>query len=556
MAGKKPNKYAELDGKIIKIFFPFDPALISKVKQIPGWKFKGGKSPYWICPVSSKAVRILKENDFDLGKGLFNADKPAPKQERRTKLKIPGLKGTLRHFQEEGVQFIESKNGRALIADEMGTGKTMQALGWLQLHPELRPAVMIVPATAKINWRNEIVIWMSKMDIQILSGEIPSEELHGDIVIVNYDIAKHWQDVIKKYNPKVLILDECHKIKNEKAQRTKAVKAIAKGCDYVIALSGTPMLSRPVELFTTLHIIAPQVFPNYYAYVHRYCGAKRVSVPMWDKKLKKRVFRQVWDFTGASHMDGLHEKLATIMIRRKKKDVLPELPPKQRIPISVLMDTKTQATYDSVEDNFLKWVLKTQGKKKKLSASRAQALTKIEALKQLTVKGKMKQAIAWINDYLEINDKLVIFATHTKVIKELTTKLKKHRPVVIDGSTPNEQRPANVYTFQTNDKCKVFIGNIQAAGTAITLTAASAVLFIEMAWTPGEMDQAEDRIHRIGQEADSVIAYYMIAENTVDGYIMDLLDEKRKILDAIIDGKQTDPGDLLNELIIKLKEAT
>ncbi len=531
------EKKATLEKGQIKIMFPFDYDTLATVKSIPGRRFQGDKYPkHWTAPLSKEAIKILKDAKFEIDPEITKSLEDNAPKEIKT-IEIPTFKRTLFPYQKDGVAFIESRNGRALLGDEMGLGKTIQALAWLELHPEKRPAIIVCPAHLKINWAREAEAGLSKPDVEILQGKTPYQ-VKKDIVIINYDILSSWVEELQKSNPQVLIFDEGHYIKSNKAQRTKAVKKLAKKIPHVIALSGTPIVNRPIESWNMLQVINKTVFPNYMEFARTYCDAKHNGFG--------------WDFSGASNKEKLHQILTdTVMIRRKKADVLPELPDKLFSFIPMEMDNEKE--YFKAEMNFIRFLKDTKGEEAAQKAGQAEHLVKIEALKQLAVKGKMKQAIQWIRDFLETNgNKLVVFAVHKVVVDALMDEF-KDIAVKVDGSLSGTQRDESVQAFQNNPDVKLFVGNIQAAGTGLTLTAASAVAFLELPWTPGELVQAEDRCHRIGQK-DTVNIYYLLADNTIEAEIATLLDEKKKVLEAILDGKEVEETQLLTELIKKYKE--
>ena len=171
----------------------------------------------------------------------------------------------------------------------------------------------------------------------------------------------------------------------------------------------------------------------------------------------------------------------------------------------------------------------------------------LEKLKQIAIQGKMEQAIKWIWNFLDSGEKLVIFATHKFVIDRIMQEY-KGKAVKVDGSVPTNKRQEIVRQFQEHRGTKLFVGNIQAAGVGLTLTASSNVLFLEFPWTPGELDQAIDRVHRIGQQYN-VTGHCLVARNTVDDKIIDLLDKKRQVLSSVLDGQSADQGSILGELI-------
>ena len=375
-------------------------------------------------------------------------------------------------------------------------------------------------------------MWMEDPKVQILSGTKVNTPLIGEIIIINYDILKPWWGKLQEIKAKVLITDECHYFKNNKAQRTKAIKALGKKIPHILCLSGTPIVNRPMEGFNALKLIDPGVVGSFWDFAYRYCGAHHTGFG--------------WDFNGASNTAELHHKLTnTVMIRRKKSDVLKDLPDKARSFLP--LELSNEKEYRKAEQNFIHWLRENKGEKAAEKASNAEALAEIEVMKQLAVKGKMKQAIEWIKDFLDVDGKLVVFATHKFVIQELMDVF-GDKAVKIDGSVATEKRQGIVERFQTDDSIRLFIGNIKAAGVGITLTAASNVAFLELPWTPGELIQAEDRCHRIGQK-NAVNIHYLMAINTIDQEIALMLDSKRKVLDAVLDGAAPEEGSLITELM-------
>ena len=523
------------------IFF----ATVSNIKDIPLRKWDKDKKK-WIIPFSVRGIDKIKKLGFVIDDNIKdwyekNTDPEIIKKQKRKynpdrlakRVEIPEMF----QFQKEGLAFIEKMNGRALVGDEMGLGKTLQALAWLKLHPEVRPAVIIVPATLKINWQREAKKWINEDSFVINGRENVNGFRKSGLYIINYDIVKDHVEAIKNINPQCIVMDECHRIKNNKALRTKAVKKICKKVPHVICLSGTAILNRPIEIFNAINILQPEVFPSYYRFGQRYCDPKFNG------------FGTVYD--GASQVEELHELLTDyVMIRRKKMDVLKDLPEKRKQLLSFEINNKTE--YRKAEEDVIQFIYEQKGLDAAQRASRAEVLAKFNQLKQLSSQGKMHAIKEWITDFLETGEKLVLFAIHKKVITEIM-EMFPDISVKIDGSTSQVQRQKAVDEFQNNDKIRLFIGNMPAAVEGITLTASSTVAFIELAWSPGIHLQGEDRIHRIGQK-DGCMVYYLLAEGTIEEEIAEMIDRKQKIIDAVLDGKDTPEEALLTELLNKYKE--
>ncbi len=537
-SSKFTGKIAVAKGGVFKITFPFSYETISDVKTLANREFKMPKKgqKYWTCPVSRTNALLLKHYGFS----MYNLSKKDfknifPKEfdiEKLKPVKVPGLLKRLYFFQRIGVAFTDHFKGRVLIADEMGLGKTVQAIGYLQLHRKKSPVIIICPAVGKLHWAREVCNWMpNPPPIEILTGRTPYA-ITGEIIILNYDILEPWIGELKKVNSKVIITDECHYYKSNSAKRTKAIKQLAKGVKCFIALSGTPIENSPVEIFNAINIINPAEFPSYLHFVNRYCDAKNNGFGL--------------DVSGSSNELELHKKLiSTVMIRRKKTEVSIQLPPKVRSMIP--FELKNKQEYGDAEYNFISFIKKTRGKDAAIKASNAEQLAQMEVLKQLAVQGKLDDVILWIKDFLKSGEKLVVFAHHIFVINALMDVF-KNIAVKIDGSVSAIQRDKNIQAFQTNKAIPLIIGNIQAMGILITLTAASNVVHVELPWTPGKLAQDEDRVHRITQ-TKSVTSYFLLARDTIEERIAHILDRKQKISDQIIDGKLTEKESMLTELI-------
>ncbi len=470
---------------------------------------------------------------------------------------IVGLEKELFPYQKDGVSFIESRNGRAILGDDMGLGKTAQALGYLQLHLEVRPALIICPASLKLNWAKEIFMWTAKRDenqVYILSGRkkksieevsvkgsgrlvlTPCKMSDTGIFIINYDIVESWVFELLKIKMQCIISDESHYLKSQSANRTKAVSMLVKGCPKFIALTGTLIENRPEEAYTVINLVDKKLFPSRWKFCQRYCNPIRNGFG--------------WSFKGASHIDELFIKLKDVMIRRLKSDVLKDLPEKIRSVIPIEIDNKSE--YKKAEKNFIQWVKENKGLIKAEQASKIEALAKMNELKQLCIKGKLDSCLNWIENYLESGKKLVVFCTHTWVLDTVYNEFKSWS-VKVDGSVKGPKRNDAVEAFQNNPKIKLFVGNIVAAGVGLTLTASSATCFLELEFRPSLHRQAEDRVHRIGQTADCVNAYYLLAADTIEEDIALMLDKKQRIVTSVLDGSEVDSesnllDDLLNQI--------
>ncbi len=415
-------------------------------------------------------------------------------------------------FQKAGLEFIDLTYGRAIVADDMGLGKTIQTLAYLQTYPDIRPVIIVCPASVKFNWRNEINQWLTtEENIEVISKGKPDIS-KASIIIINYDILGKWLDDLKAINPEIIIFDESHMLKNSKAARTKAAKKLASEIDHVIALTGTPILNKPIELFSQLNIVNPKAYPanKYFSFAVKYCNGHQNNFG--------------WDFSGSSNLEELSEELKGFMIRRTKEQVLSELPSKRRTKILLPMSNRKE--YDLAFAEFKAWRAAEE------KPYERDVLVWLETLKKHCTEGKLTAAKEWVKDFLETENKLVLFGTHRMTIDFFMNEF-KGCAVKIDGSTSQKEREQAVYRFQNDEKIKLFVGNIKAAGMGITLTAASNVAFVELDWTPALHEQAEDRCNRIGQKT-AVNSYYLLSEKTLDENILVMLENKKNIIEEVM----------------------
>jgi SWI/SNF-related matrix-associated actin-dependent regulator 1 of chromatin subfamily A len=311
-----------------------------------------------------------------------------------------------------------------------------------------------------------------------------------------------------------------------------------------VGLSGTPIENRPDEFYGIVDFINKNIFPNRWAYRQRYTNPTHNGFG--------------WDFSGAANLKELHEIITgTVMIRHKKMEVLDDLPEKTRTAIPIDIDQKHRSEYQAAEQDIIGWIKTHEGTAAAKTAMKAEALVRFEKLKQIAVKGKMKEALKWVDSFAESGEKLCIFAIHKEVISmvmdHIQTKYGKSSVVKIDGQISKTKRQFAIDTFQTDPICKFFVGSVDAAGIGLTLTAASNTLGLELPWTPGKQDQFEDRIHRIGQKNASNI-WYLLGNDTIEITIAELLDSKREVLTAVMDGEEVKSEDLLSDLLDKYWE--
>lgn len=448
------------------------------------------------------------------------------------------LRTKLYKYQKEGIRGIEEFNGRALLADEMGLGKTIQAIVWAW-RAQAFPAVVVCPASLKINWQREIRQHLG-LNAEVCNGRMPhtNGQLLGAnrcrFTIINYDILEGWLDYLMDLEPATIILDEPHAIKSPEAQRSKNARILCSDADCVLALGGTPLVNRISELWNVLNLLRPDLFPSYIEFASRYM------------KRKRTFFGSV--FKGARNVPELHKKLKkNVMIRRRKSEVLSQLP--EKIRTVVPLPIRNRREYEQAETDIIGWLRKKSPTRAK-NANRAKQLVRIGYLKRLAAKLKYKAICQWIDDFLlQEDDKLIVFAIHKAMLKAFSSRY-EGRCVTVVGSTQN--RMDKVDKFQRSNKCPLFFGNIQAAGIGWNLTKANAVAFAEMGWTPAEHDQGESRAYRIGQTR-KVSVFYLVAVDTIEMTLAQIIQDKQGTLDGVLDGgTQHDSFDVFDLLVRSL----
>lgn len=446
----------------------------------------------------------------------------------------------LKPYQRDGVFAIRAFRGRALLADEQGLGKTIQALDWVRRLPSRRPVVIVCPSSVKYTWQSEALQHFG-MRAEVVEGNAPKKHasLEGDLLILNYDILPSWLPVLRKLRPQIVICDEIHYIKNERARRSRAVQKLTKQARSVVGLSGTPFTNRPMELWSVLRAINPRLFPDRLEFAWEFCK------PRWTP--------WGWKFDGCVNAKRLRKILyRKVMIRRLKKDVLSELPPKERRAVPFKLDDYSE--YQEAQKNFIGW-LRKRNPSRASSAERNEALTKVGYLLRLCAELKLRWTERWIADFLEDNpkEKLVGLTMHRKVVDHLLERF-RGKVLHIDGRVKGKRRHETVRAFQSNPRYPLLIGNWKAAGVGITLTAASNVAALDLPWTPGDLLQGEDRIHRIGQKKRCVI-HYLIAKDTLEEKQVKWLQRKSQMLEDVLNGlANADELNMFEELLLEMKK--
>ena len=438
----------------------------------------------------------------------------------------------LQHQKEAIQKLVENK--KFILADDMGLGKTTSTI-IAALETGAKKILIICPATLKINWKREIENYSDK-SIFISEGKTFSTE--HDFVIINYDIIKNFHDTKKKDESQVIaanfdlvIVDECHMIKNPTAQRTKLINDIAKNVNRLWLLSGTPMTSRPIDYYNLLNLVDSPTARNWMAYVIRYCQGYQFNAGG----------RKIWNVTGASNLEELRDRTSGTILRRLKEDVL-DLPDKIITPVYLRLKSKA---YEDIMGEYYDWYDKNPEESKSLTVQ----FTKLTKVRQVIADEKINYTIELAENILEQGKKVIIFCNFTDSLEKITEHFGKIA-VKLNGSMSKAEKQYSVDQFQDNEKIKVFVGNIKASGVGITLTSSEAVIFNDLSFLPSDHSQAEDRSYRYGQK-NNVLVYYPIFENTLEAVIYDIVNTKKKII-ATVMGDDLNPSDAAEEIMKKI----
>jgi len=519
-----PSRLTLVVDDLIEISFPFDTSLIEVVREIPERKWNGTKK-VWTVPAtewhSHQVIQVLKPLDFWLDPTIEKlADDKAP----APKIKFP--KG-LYKYQEEGIKFMLKTKGRCIVADVMGLGKTIEALTFVKLFAG--KTLVVSPSSVSFKWAKECARWLSDRSVQVITtGKTPLKPV--DVHIMSYALMVSKYEELAQTDYNCVIFDESHYIKSAKAQRTRIAKSLVKGgIPHVLFLSGTPFMNRPAELFTQLNMLAPHSFNNEFMFRVRYCDGQK----MVGSDGKAHFF---FPRNGTSNLDELSQRLGDVMLRRTKKDVALDIPDLTRSYLPV--DLTNSKEYHSARRDLITWMkVNGIGSGTLNPKQRENVLVKLNVLRQIVGQGKVEAALELINDILDSEEQVVVFAHHKAVVQELVEALDEYGVGVISGDVPNKDRQPLIDRFLKQtliSKNKIRVMIITVAGSeGIDLYSASNIVFVEREWTPAKEEQAEARLHRIGQK-NPVTAHYLVAQGTIDEKMNDLIASKREVFGTVI----------------------
>lgn len=556
---KTEKRGVSYDGKWLIMSFGYDRVMIQSVKQIPGVTWDN-KTHAWRAPITSIAEVVKWGDTFkqsvpdevrQMLTEINNSMSELSNASRMTdaELEVAGL--PLLPYQRAGVAYASNAR-RTFIADEMGLGKTLQAIATLEYVWDSYPAVVVCPATLVLNWKAEYNRWLPHRTVKVVTDrkEFPSDY---DVVVIGYSNISNWEKQL--LNHRSYVFDESHYCKTPKAQRTKSAVKIAKSAPkegIVLCLTGTPVTNRPAEYASQLNIIGKlDKFGGEWGFYRRYCGAFKDK---WGQ----------WHLDGHSNLDELNERLrSTCYIRRTKEQVLTELPPVLHNPVLVDGTAAGLKEYKKAETDIVEYLVQrakeiaqelglnpnSAAVVAKIKAESNQHLVRLSVLRRLSAKAKMPAIKEWVESRVADGKKVVIAAHHRDVVDELALAFGNLRiQGGMDLADIEEQK--RKFIELPCEEAPVIVLSIQAAKTGHNLQVAQDVLFVELPWTPADVDQTYSRCHRLGQKS-SVTATYLLCDGTIDEDIYSLIERKRGVVNQAVDGGPAAEDDAFGELLFK-----
>lgn len=441
-------------------------------------------------------------------------------------------------------------------------GKTVQALAFIDRDVKRQPTLVVCPANVKLNWGAKVMEWINNdINCVVIEGnffynidsdgrknrkknaisELPYKNYN--VVIVNYDMLKKHKDIFDLCRFETIVFDESHYLKEYKSGRSKAAREIAKNIPRRILMTGTPVLNRPRELWHQLHICNPQKWPKFTTFAYKYCGPE---TNRWGTT-----------FNGATNLDELHRRvIGQYMIRRRKKEVLKDLPNKSVFRTILDIEKVDRKEYDLAVQDFKEWAKSVGGVKKLLKVMRAEAISRLTTLKRLCAISKVNAFTEHCLNWLESNEEqLTVFAHHQDVINALEHTFKKngYNVVTIRGGDNSNDRQKAIDNFKLG-KARIFLASIMAAGIGTDgLQVCQNMKIIERTWRPADMEQLHDRLYRIGQK-NHVMIEYIDMDNSIDDKMYVMIKKKMKIINQIVDGSAADAGDISEEVMQSILE--
>jgi len=439
------------------------------------------------------------------------------------------FRGKLMNFQKEGLDFLLKSSGNALLADEMGLGKTVQTLSYVSTEKQTFPVLIVAPLVTLKNWEREIEKFLKRKSRngRIVESESPSVTLirtgkskelpKSDMYVINYELLLKRSEDIEKIGIRTIVCDEVHNLRSKTTQKYKAVKKLAalSTVQYRIGLSGTPIYNRGSEIWPIIDILKPGLLGSFKEFCEYFCyvNDKGKAIVLENKRASLR-----------------NELQKHVMLRRKKSDVLKELKDKVRYKEVIASDTDF---YLEELDKIWK-KLESEQKEAQTEFSKSASYHRaIQSERQIAGVAKIPHVINFVKNIMEIEESVVVFCHHKVIHKLLHESLQEFSPVSIIGGQSDDTRQDQIDKFQKGES-KLMIAGIRAGNVGINLTRAKYVIFAELDWSPAIHRQAEDRLHRIGQK-NTVFAYYLIGNGTLDDHVASILVDKSYEIDAIMD---------------------
>jgi len=439
------------------------------------------------------------------------------------------FRGKLMNFQKEGLDFLLKSSGNALLADEMGLGKTVQTLSYVSTEKQTFPVLIVAPLVTLNNWEREIEKFLKKKSRngRILESESPSVTLIRtgkskelpitDIYVINYELLLKRSDDLEKVGIRTIVCDEVHNLRSKTTQKYKAVKKLAAlpTVQYRIGLSGTPIYNRGSEIWPIIDILKPGLLGSFKEFCEYFCyvNDKGKAIVLENKRASLR-----------------NELQKHVMLRRKKADVLKEL--KDKVRYKEVIASDTEFYFEELDKIWKK--LEAEQKEAQTEFSKSASYHRaIQSERQIAGVAKLPHVINFVKNIMEIEESVVVFCHHKVIHKLLHESLQEFSPVSIIGGQSDDKRQDQIDKFQKGES-KLMIAGIRAGNVGINLTRAKYVIFAELDWSPAIHRQAEDRLHRIGQK-NTVFAYYLIGNGTLDDHVASILVDKSYEIDAIMD---------------------
>lgn len=543
-------RYYYLEKTYLYVGFDYDPTILAELKRVGGFLYNP-QNKEWYKEVSLDTGTVIehffKKYDFKYGRpqvkepilDLPKYDEVISMEDLGRMIDGLNLKRKLRNYQLEGIHYMIN-HPNCVNGCDMGLGKTSQSIVLAETL-ELFPCLVVTPASVKYGWRAEWDKWVEagKRKIQVLESK--SEWLPGqDVYIMNYDILyskkkKEESDIQVRFRELFMtewagvFLDEAHMCKNDKSIRSRMVKKLVPHADLIYPLTGTLILNRPAELINILNITGwfPKLFSTWQDFVYRYCNAKR-------RMVNGQLYG--WDVTCASNTLELNRIISnSCYFRKEKREVLTELPP--MIEQVVEMGCSNKREYKKAENDLIDYLSNIDVEKAE-KAENALHLVKLNTLKELSVKGKMKDIEVFLNEWKEISeDKLLVFGVRREPLKRLADK---YKAPIIQGGMSAKAKFEVVQSFKTDDQQFLF-ANIDAVGTGTDglQECCSNLAYIELPDRFAILDQANSRLERMGQK-NSINVFYLLCRETIDQDVSEMLETKKRVTNAVNKGVDVD----------------